>query len=183
MPISIPAFLSCLLLIGSVHAQVSAPNCTDNTFSWVGSVVSDARFVSITIRYSPRAGVVIDVQLPQTKSLLGHGVSVGVVQQRRSVDTPLVHRRRSYQHVQSSMFQRYCRESHTRDQVAPIWAIHANAIQSCTTSSAHAMRARESRGRRALTSHVFACIPPNDHSVISYSEWSFNCTTVATPGT
>ena len=96
MPISIPAFLSCLLLIGSVRAQVSAPNCTDNTFSWVGSAPSDARFVSITIRYSLRAGIVIDVQLSQTKSLLGHGLPVVVVQQRQSVEAPLVHHRRSY---------------------------------------------------------------------------------------
>ena len=45
MPISIPAFLSCLLLIGSVRAWVNAPNCTDtNTFVWVGSVLSDAPF-------------------------------------------------------------------------------------------------------------------------------------------
>jgi len=33
MPVSIPVFLFCLL-IGSVHAQVSAPNCTDNDFAW-----------------------------------------------------------------------------------------------------------------------------------------------------
>ena len=37
MSISIPAFLSYLLLLGSAHAQVSAPNCTDNNFAWVGS--------------------------------------------------------------------------------------------------------------------------------------------------
>jgi hypothetical protein len=89
MPVSIPAFLSYLLLIGSAHAQVSAPNCTDNTFTWVGSVLSGAHFVSITIRYSLRAGVSIDVQLSPTKSLLGHGVSGGDVQQWQSVDSPL----------------------------------------------------------------------------------------------
>ena len=159
MHISIPAFLSYLLLIGSVHAQVTAPNCTDSSFLWVGSVVSDARFVSIIIRYSRHAGVVIDVQLPQSKSLLGRGASVGVVQQRLSVDTPLVHCRRSYQHAQSSKFHRYCRESHTVDQVTSMRPIRANAIRSCTTSSAHAMRAREGGGLRALTGLIFSCIP------------------------
>ncbi|KAH8995355.1 hypothetical protein EDB92DRAFT_197829 [Lactarius akahatsu] len=34
MPISIPILLSYLLLIGSACAQVSAPDCTDSTFSW-----------------------------------------------------------------------------------------------------------------------------------------------------
>ena len=89
MPVSIPVFLSCLLLIGSAHAQVSAPNCTDSTFAWVGFVLSDARFVSITVRYSLRAGASIDVQLSPTKSLLGPGIPVGDVQQRQSVNAPL----------------------------------------------------------------------------------------------
>ena len=44
MSISIPTLLSCLLLLGSAHAQISAPNCTDNTYAWVGSVLPDARF-------------------------------------------------------------------------------------------------------------------------------------------
>ncbi|KAF8261140.1 hypothetical protein EI94DRAFT_1746680 [Lactarius quietus] len=34
MSISAPALLSYLLLIGLARAQVSAPNCTDNDFSW-----------------------------------------------------------------------------------------------------------------------------------------------------
>jgi len=63
MPISIPTFLSYLLLISSARAQVevgttnatqagvSAPDCTDSTLAWVGSLRSDARFVSITIRF------------------------------------------------------------------------------------------------------------------------------------
>jgi hypothetical protein len=37
MSISIPAVLSCLLLLGSANAQVNAPNCTDNSYAWVGS--------------------------------------------------------------------------------------------------------------------------------------------------
>jgi hypothetical protein len=37
MSISIPAFLSYLLLLGSANAQVNAPNCTDNSYAWVGS--------------------------------------------------------------------------------------------------------------------------------------------------
>ena len=37
MPISIPTFLSYLLLIGSAGAQIAAPNCTaDPTLGWVG---------------------------------------------------------------------------------------------------------------------------------------------------
>ena len=141
------------------------------------------RFVSITICYLLRANVVIGVQLSRTKSLLGRGVPVGGVQQRRSVDAPLVHRRRSNQHVQLSVSLHYCPHTHTQDQLAPRITIYANAIRSCTTSSAHALRARKGRGFRALTSHVFACIPTKRPIVISYSEWSFNCTTLATPGT
>ncbi|KAH9071171.1 hypothetical protein EDB83DRAFT_320063 [Lactarius deliciosus] len=34
MPISIPILLSYLLLIGSARAQVSAPDCTNSTFTW-----------------------------------------------------------------------------------------------------------------------------------------------------
>jgi hypothetical protein len=38
MLISILAFLSCLLLVSSARAQLIAPNCTKNTYAWVGSV-------------------------------------------------------------------------------------------------------------------------------------------------
>ncbi|KAH9071170.1 hypothetical protein EDB83DRAFT_320058 [Lactarius deliciosus] len=34
MTISIPTFLSYLLLVGSAYALVSAPNCTDSSFAW-----------------------------------------------------------------------------------------------------------------------------------------------------
>jgi hypothetical protein len=74
MPISIPAFSFYLLLIGSARAGVSAPNCTDNVFAWVGSILSDAQFGSITICSSHRPGVLIDVQFASTKPLLGRSV-------------------------------------------------------------------------------------------------------------
>ena len=48
---------------------------------------------------------------------------------------------------------------HIPDQLGLTMAIYANATQSCTISLAHAMRVRESRGFRALTSYCFAWIP------------------------
>ena len=48
---------------------------------------------------------------------------------------------------------------HTRDQVGSTTTIYVNATRSYTTSSAHAMRAREHLGFRALSIRVFACIP------------------------
>ncbi len=50
MPISIPTLLPYLLLVASARAQVQvrAPNCSDSTYAWVGSLRSDARFGSIT---------------------------------------------------------------------------------------------------------------------------------------
>ena len=45
------------------------------------------------------------------------------------------------------------------DQVGSTTVISANATQSYTTLSAHAMRARENHGLSALTSYVFAWIP------------------------
>src|SRR6266702_3490132 len=67
MPISIPAFLSYLLLIGPARAQVSAPNCTNSTFAWVGSLRSDASFVSMTTRFLHCAGVFIVVSIHSNK--------------------------------------------------------------------------------------------------------------------
>ncbi|KAH8995354.1 hypothetical protein EDB92DRAFT_197757 [Lactarius akahatsu] len=85
VPISIPALLSYCLFIGSAYAQVSAPNCTGSTFAWVGSsFLSDIRFASITIGFSHGAGAfIIVVQFTSTKSLLGHSVPGGSVQQWR----------------------------------------------------------------------------------------------------
>jgi len=154
MPISIPAFLSYLLLIGSARAQVrvNAPNCTDSTFAWVGSFRPDARFVSITIHFSHRVGVFIVVQFAPTKSLPGHSVPGGDVQQRRSVDPPLAHSLQSYQHAQCSLSLLCRHDGHTLDQLMPTRATYAYATLSYTTSSAHAMRARDRRGFRELTS-------------------------------
>jgi hypothetical protein len=64
MPISIPAALFYyLLLVASARAQVSAPNCNNTLLAWVGSLSTDARFVSITARLSHRAGVFIHSRL------------------------------------------------------------------------------------------------------------------------
>ena|SRR6266702_3577519 len=184
MPISIPAFLSYLLLIGPARAQVSAPNCTNSTFAWVGFLRSDARFVSITTRFFHCAGVFIVVQFAPTKSLLDLGVPGGDVSQRLSLDPPLAHHIRSYQRAQCSLSLLCRKDVHTLDQLILKKAIYANATRSYTTSSAHVMRARESRGFRALINYVFAWIPTNRPTcLISYSTWSFNCTTKATPGT
>ena len=55
----IPAFMFYLLLIASARAQVSAPNCTESSLAWVGSLCADARLVSIRAHLSHRAGVFI----------------------------------------------------------------------------------------------------------------------------
>ena len=51
------AYSSYLHFIGPSRAQVSAPNCTDSTYLWVGTLCADARFVSITACLSHCAGV------------------------------------------------------------------------------------------------------------------------------
>ena len=148
MPISesILAFLSYLLLVGSAcaHVQVSAPNCpdSDSTFAWVGSLHSDARFVSITIRFSHRTGVFIVVQFAPTMSLLGHSILVSDMQQWWSVHAPLA-----------------------RDQVRPTTAIYANATRSYICNSGGCQRLSETSLDWSLTASDsplnYRCIQPH----------------------
>ena len=60
--------------------------------------------------------------------------------------------------LQLSPSQLYYPVIHIPDQMGPTTAIYVNATRFFTTSSAHVMRARESLGSRALTSHFGACI-------------------------
>jgi hypothetical protein len=38
-------FASCLVLVVPVRAQIIAPNCTDPTLAWVGTLCAEARFL------------------------------------------------------------------------------------------------------------------------------------------
>ena len=73
---SIPIFLSYLLFIGSARALINATatNCTDDTFAWVGSVLSNAVFGSIIICLLRCPGILIGIQFASTKPLLGRSI-------------------------------------------------------------------------------------------------------------
>ena len=188
MPISIPAFLSYLLLIGSARAQVrvNAPNCTDSTFAWVGSFRPDARFVSITIHFSHRVGVFIVVQFAPTKSLPGHSVPGGDVQQRRSVDAlfgashtilsacavffvPTLLPGLSYAGPTAS--------DADKGNICKCNTVVYNLISACDACQGESWTP-------CVDQLVFARIPTDRPTCLtSYSSWSFNCTTKASPGT
>ena len=101
----------------------------------------------------------IVVQFASTKSLLSYCVPGSGVQQWRSVHVLLVYLCSLIGVLQDSLFLLCYRKIHTRGRVEPTTTICANATPLFTTSSAHAMHARERRGFCALTSYTFACIP------------------------
>jgi len=64
---------------------------------------------------------------------------------------------------QRSSFQLCCPKIHTRGQVGSTTTTNANATRSCTTSLAHATRARVLRGSLILSGRLTAPPPPKHH--------------------
>ncbi|KAH8989176.1 hypothetical protein EDB86DRAFT_2944299 [Lactarius hatsudake] len=72
MLISIPAFLSYLLIIGPTRAQVSAPNCTDSTFAWsYNSLQQNPCWVSAYLEATCNNGLFSVPPLPPGRSYAG----------------------------------------------------------------------------------------------------------------
>jgi hypothetical protein len=171
------AFSSYLLLIGPASAQVSAPNCTDSAFAWVGSpslrhsFCIDSMFLCIVVQFAP------------TKSLPGHGVSGGGVQQWRSVHAPSAHRVRSYGRVAAfSIPALLPQNSYTGptglddgDQCKCNTVVY-NLISACDACQGEPWLPCVDQ---LLFSPGFQPI----NLLISYSTWSYNCTTNVTAGT
>jgi hypothetical protein len=88
-----------LLLIGSARAQVSAPNCTNESFNtWVGSFCAGFRFVLMPKPLFAPYWLfdILVAQFSRSKSLLGCCVPGVGMQQWRLVHVPLIYRVWSY---------------------------------------------------------------------------------------
>ena len=94
MSFALLAFASYLVLIGTVRAQVSAPDCTDPALAWVSSHCANARFALQQTIISHVLYIVI--QFAPTKSLLDHSILVGGLRRWQFVHAPLKHRVQSH---------------------------------------------------------------------------------------
>ena len=151
--------LSYLLLTTSARALVGAPtNCTDSLV-WVGSLYEGTRFGSITACLSRRAGGFIHSRLIRCNKAPAWSQHTWRQYATMAVSTHAPFNWRAMCDLmvalQRSLSLHYCPEIHIRDQVGQTMEINANAIQSCTTSSALAMRVRTSSGFRAFTCYCF----------------------------